>query len=901
MVDQPIAAPHARLQIFPILRRLAILSLVGLLFATFIQPGWSATEPNQKERSSLSTALVQQAYLKASNTESGDRFGQELAMDGDTLVIAAPAEDGGASGINGNESDNTQPNAGAVYVFVRDGNGWSQQAYLKASNSQGSGPGDMFGDQFGASVSISGDTIVVGAPTEDSNATGVGGDQSNNGARRSGAAYVFVRNGTNWTQQAYLKATNARATHVFGSSVSIDGDLLVVGAPGENSTATGVNNDDGSHDVNTLGLDTGAAYVFIRNKSDQWIQEAYLKASNTGEDDRFGEAVSISGSTVVVGAWREDSADSTNQNDDSTADAGAAYVFVRDGLGGWTQQAFLKASNADADDRFGELISIDGDTIVVGANGEDSSTRLINGPEDDNSLPESGAAYVFVRSGTSWSQQAYLKASNADSIPDPEDDDEDLNGDGFGNSVAVSGDFIVIGAGGEDSSATGVNGDQDDNSVENAGAAYLFVRNGSSWSQQSYLKASNTGPDDFFGSAVAISGDTIVAGAFSESSNAIGVDGDQLNDAAPGSGAVYVFALDTGDNQPPLADTQIISTNEDMPITIVLTGSDTDGDSLTFAINSGPLNGSLGTITPVSNTSAEVIYTPDPDFNGFDSFTFTVNDGIADSAPANVDVQVASVNDPPSFINIGDVTVLANEMGDLIWATNISPGPDNESDQIVMFDVASVQNPDIFVPGQQPTIDSSGRLNFQIEDASAVSSEVTVVAFDDGGTDNGGVFTSDPVTFRIDVQPAADLSIEKTSGRFFVDPDADPAGATITYTIIVTNNGPSSVSDAVVIDNPPLRLLGLEWTCEAHSDAFCDNSFGTGPINELVSFESSDFVTFTLTGTLDPKDSSFEPITNTASVAPPEGVVEIDPSNNSDSDTDAVGLFVDSFESVEPD
>ena len=877
------------------------LTLAGIAIAAFGQPGFAAASLGTAERGTISPALVQQAYLKASNTESGDGFGRALAMDGDTLVIAAREEDSGATGVNGDQSDNTQPDAGAVYVFVRDGAGWSQQAYLKASNAQGSAPGDMFGDRFGSSVSISGDTIVVGARMEDSNAIGVDGDQTNNGARRSGAVYVFVRNGTSWSQQAYLKASNARATHRFGTSVSISGDLLVVGAPNENSSATGVNNDDGSHDVNPLGLDTGAAYVFVRNAANEWSQEAYLKASNTGENDEFGTAVSISGNTIVIGAPRENSADINDQNDDSANNAGAAYVFVRDALANWAQQSYLKASNPDVEDRFGEAVSISGDTIVVGAEGEDSNTTGINGPEDDNSLPESGAAYVFVRSGTSWSQQAYLKASNADAVEDPDDDEGDLNGDGFGESVAILGDSIVVGSGGEDSSATGLNGDQVNNSTTNAGAAYLFVRNGATWSQQDYLKASNTGVDDEFGSAVTLSGDIVVVGAVAEGSNAIGVNGDQVNNSAPGAGATYVFGLGTGDNKPPVADDQNTSTNEDAALTIVLTGSDTDGDSLTFAIDSGPLNGSLGTITPINDTSAEVIYTPDPDFNGLDSFTFSVNDGIAYSTPANVDVLVAAVNDPPSFSNFGDVTVLANEMGDLIWATNISPGPENESDQIVMFDVANVQNPDIFVPGQQPTIDSSGRLTFQIEDASAVSSEVTVVAFDDGGTDNGGVFTSDPVTFQIDVIPAADLSIEKTSGRFFIDPGADPAGATITYTIVVTNNGPSSVSDAIVIDNPPPRLVELEWTCEAHSDAFCNNSFGTGPINELVSFESGDFVTFTLTGTLDPKDSSFEPITNTASVEPPEGVVEIDPNNNSDSDTYAVGLFVDSFESVEPD
>ena len=348
-------------------------------------------------------------------------------------------------------------------------------------------------------------------------------------------------------------------------------------------------------------------------------------------------------------------------------------------------------------------------------------------------------------------------------------------------------------------------------------------------------------------------------------------------------------------NDPPVADDQNTSTNEDTALTIILTGSDTNGDSLTFVIETGPTNGSLGTITPINDTSAEVSYTPDPDFNGADSFTFIVNDGGEDSVPATVSISVAPVNDPPSFNHPNFLGVNANEDGDFLWAQNLRPGPADESDQIVMFDIINVSNPGMF--DQQPIIDSAGQLTFtfDVQDQGRVSSEVTVVAFDDGGTENGGDPTAEPVTFVIEAFPVADLTIDKTSGSSFVDP-----GGTITYTIVVTNNGPSEVIDAVVIDNPPPRLGNLSWTCTPQGDALCDNPSGTGPINELVSFLSNGSVIFTLQATLQ-DDMNMEPITNTASVVPPSSVGEIDPSNNSDSDTDAVGLFVDSFESVEPD
>ena len=325
----------------------------------------------------------------------------------------------------------------------------TQQAYLKASNA------DAY-DQFGVSVAISGDTVVVGAPYESSSASGGEGDNS---AFHSGAAYVFTRSGSSWSQQAYLKASNAGEYDLFGLSVAIDGDTIVVGAVVESSSASGGESDNSA-------FAAGAAYVFTRSGS-SWSQQAYLKASNADEYNNFGTSVAIDGDTVVVGAVGE------------SASAGAAYVFTRSGSA-WSQQAYLKASNAESSDSFGCSVAISGDSVVVGAYGESSSA---SGGESDNSASFVGAAYVFTRSGSSWSQQAYLKASNAEEY------------DEFGISVAISGDSVVVGAD-DDSSASG---GESDNSAFWAGAAYVFTRSGSSWSQQAYLKASNAEAGDYFG------------------------------------------------------------------------------------------------------------------------------------------------------------------------------------------------------------------------------------------------------------------------------------------------------------------------------------------------------------------------------------------------------------------
>ncbi len=467
--------------------------------------------------------MVQRAYVKASNTGFGDNFGTSVAMSGDTVVVGAYAEKSNATGVNGNQSDNSAQYAGAAYVFVRTAGVWSQQAYLKASNT------GAF-DYFGWSVAISGDTIVVGAYGESSAATGVNGNQTDNTAAVSGAAYVFVRNAGVWTQQAYLKASNTAFNFSFGYAVDVSGNTIAVGSKDENSHATGINGNQGDH----TAPNSGAVYVFTRT-SGVWTQQAYIKQSNTESGDLFGWSLALSGDTLAVGADSEYSAATGingNQGDNSASHAGAVYVYTRSGTT-WSQQAYVKASNTNAFDYFGYSIDIDGDTMVVGAEREASAATGVGGNQADNSAGVAGAAYVFTRTGTTWSQQAYVKASNTD----PQDY--------FGESVAVAGDLLAVGAIGEASQASGVDGNQSDNMFGNAGAVYVFGRAGATWTQLGYLKGSSPDPNDFFGTSVAIAGDTVVGGAVGESSAATGIDGNPTNDAASGSGAVFIHGFPT--------------------------------------------------------------------------------------------------------------------------------------------------------------------------------------------------------------------------------------------------------------------------------------------------------------------------------------------------------------------
>lgn len=485
--------------------------------------------------------------------------------------------------------------------------GDQQQAYVKASNTNRS-------DLFGEWVAIYGDTLAVGAVYEDSSATGINGDQANNSAKDAGAVYVYTRNGSEWSQQAYIKASNTDAEDRFGSSPAISGDTLVMGAEYEDSSATGINGDQ----ANNSATDAGAVYVFTRSGT-AWSQQAYIKASNTGGGDRFGQSVAISGDTLVVGAEFEDSSATGingDQANNSAGDAGAVYVFVRSGTG-WSQQAYLKASNAEAGDRFGRSVAISGNTLVVGAFDEDSG---VNGDQGNNSTQGAGAVYVFTRNGTEWSQQAYLKASNADEK------------DRFGRIVAISGETLVVGATLEDSSATGINGDQHSNSASNSGAVYVFTRHGTAWEQQAYIKASNTnggnsiGDDgDFFGASVAISGDTLVVGAEGEASSALGINGDQGSNLAPYAGAAYIFERSGSEwNQQTYLKASNTGRADAFGVSVALSGDTVAVGAVQEGSNATGINGDQSNDSAYDSGAAYI-------FSGTGSQKFTINAGLNDA------------------------------------------------------------------------------------------------------------------------------------------------------------------------------------------------------------------------------------------------------------------------------
>ncbi|MFT7486345.1 MAG: hypothetical protein ACI9F9_002200, partial [Candidatus Paceibacteria bacterium] len=390
--------------------------------------------------------VTEQARVRSLDPSPGKGSGAAVAISGERALLGAPLDD--HSGV---------VTAGSAYVYLRSGTTWSQEAKLIAGDAADP---EVAGAYFGSAVAIAGDTAVVGAYRDD-----------HSGLVDAGAIYVFERTGTAWSQSVKLTASDANGLDQLGHSVAISGDTLVVGA--RRGASSGA----------------GAVYVFVRSGSG-WSEEAKLLASDAAASDRFGWSVAVFGDTLVAGADRDDFA--------GFNDPGSAYVFIR-AAGLWTEQAKLIASDAAAGDHFGSSVSLWQDTVLVGADDENDGTTV-----------NAGAAYVFERSGVQWTESDKWIGSTIGTS------------DRFGRSVSLVGDVAVVGA------------DRDGHSsVGDAGSAFVFQRSGSTWSQQYLLRQSEAGQIDHFGAAVAFDGQTIV----------VGTPGDDVA-CQQDEGSGYVFVLD---------------------------------------------------------------------------------------------------------------------------------------------------------------------------------------------------------------------------------------------------------------------------------------------------------------------------------------------------------------------
>ncbi len=372
-------------------------------------------------------------------------------------------------------------------------------------------------DKFGYSVAVDGDIAVVGAYRDDDN----GAD--------SGAAYVFTRSGSVvWDEGVKLTASDGNSFDNFGISVAVDGETIVIGAPGDDRE-----DDDTTINVVETAVNSGSAYVFTKVEG-EWRQAAKLTANDGESLDYFGHSVAVSGNTVLVGAYQDDREETDTETE--LEDSGSVYVFTKPtgGWGAWDDlpqtgasdpeedkdglTAKLNAPNAADDDRFGTSVALDDDTAVIGA------------PGDDAKGIDSGSVYVFVKpSGGPWVTTSTQTATLVAGDGEP--------GDSFGISVTVDGDTAVVGAYQHDSIAP----DSDPNAPSyllDAGAAYVFTRDlGGTWDTGEKLTAEDGETGDYFGYSVAVDVDTVVVGAYQDDDN--GTD----------SGSAYIFTRDSETNR----------------------------------------------------------------------------------------------------------------------------------------------------------------------------------------------------------------------------------------------------------------------------------------------------------------------------------------------------------------
>ena len=380
----------------------------------------------------------EETKLLASDGDNSDYFGDSVSISGDTAIVGAYKDNNG----NG-------PDAGAAYIYRFDGSEWIEEAKLLPSD------GNIY-DEFGNSVSIDDDTVVIGSHQDDDQASG------------SGSAYIYRFNGDQWIEEAKLLASDGDYNHYFGTSVSIDGDTVIVGACQHNS-------------IN--GSDAGAAYIY-RFDGSEWIEESKLLPSDGASDDLFGCSVSIDGDTVVVGAYQDDEGSNTN--------SGSAYIFRFNGKQ-WLEEAkFLAADGADGD-KFGYSVSIDGDNVVVGA------PKLY----DLDHGGWVGSAYIFHFDGSDWQQDQQFFGL-------------EVHQDSFGHSVSISGDTVVVGS-------------HLDTGLGASGSAYIYRFGGFLWIRGDEIYPTDGENGLYFGFSVSVDSDTVIVGTPNSTNN------------GANSGSAYIF------------------------------------------------------------------------------------------------------------------------------------------------------------------------------------------------------------------------------------------------------------------------------------------------------------------------------------------------------------------------
>jgi uncharacterized repeat protein (TIGR01451 family) len=662
---------------------------------------------------------TEQQKLLPADVAERDEFGYSVSVSGDTIVAGSPGDDTG-TGID----------AGSAYLFTRTGTVWTPQAKLLAS-------GGVSGDQFGRAVSLDGDTVAVGAPLAESSVF------------RAGAAQVFVRTGTDWSWEQTLTATVPETWALFGTSVALQADRLMVGAPGEDTQAG----------------EAAAAYAFVRGAG-TWGVEQRLTASVDEPFPSFGHSVALSGDAGFVGAPGRDDG------------SGSAYVFRR--VGAWAEEARLDPPGTASFDDFGASVAIEGDVLVIGAPGDD--------------LPQgraAGAAYVFIRRGAAWTLQQKLVGSDAS------------ENDGFGATVALSGDTLAVGA---------------PEMSYPEGAVYLFVRAGGAWQEQQKLVPQVRNEFSFFGSALSLHGDSLIVGAPREAEA-----------GADEAGSAYVFARSGS----LWSLTQRLVSPNPSDYAVAGTGVAIEGDTAFVGVPRGPTGGK----TVAFQRQAEV-WTPVQEISASDA---TPGDWFGASLSLSGDTVLAGAPQTESS-GYGAAYVFVRAGGPWYEQQKLLPaGPAAAWPEFGK--TVAVSGGAALVAPRSDAFGTSGGSVLFFERANATWTQRQRITAFDGTQYNrfGAAIAVSGATFAVGA-PRATTPAGLQSGAVYVlmpattdlgvgisgSPGGVVQGDPVTYTIVVSNSGPDAAPDVGLVSTLDRGLIlqsvsASQGSCStAVSGATCD-------------------------------------------------------------------------------
>jgi uncharacterized repeat protein (TIGR01451 family) len=772
---------------------------------------------------------TRQQKIAHPNPAVNDLFGNAVAISGDTIAIAAILDDEASAN-----------NAGAVYIFTRSGGVWTLQQRIIAN--------DPTADAgFGRSVAIEGNTLVVGA------------HRANAG---TGAAYVFTRSGSVWSQQQRLIGNVRAVGDYFGGAVALSGDRLVVGAERAD---------------NGLVIDAGAAYAFLRSGG-QWSEQARLTPATFSQDDNFGISVAISGATIAVGQPFLGGGASDNK--------GAVIVFS-EAAGTWTRTATVLASDASANDFFGRSVSLSSDMLVVGAYFDDfdrSATTIVNG----------GSAYLYRRNGNNWNELDKLQGG-----------DTVLN-DLMGSAVAISGAAMIIGAP-LDSAA----------SLTEAGTAFVNARDDVTVTDVSVNNAAPAFGETITITAVVTPSDFDVgtpegfvqffSGGLSMGSVQLGASNTAtLNFTPTVSGNHHITARYNGDSNhlestSPIRTVAVARVVTSVTLTPPAANSVPYGTNLTYTANlsvvgSSPLpTGTIRFIDGATNLGAVNLV------NGVATLNIsTLATGVHNISAAYLgDANYQPFTTPSDAIEVTQA-VVSMALTTTESSTSLEGNPVSVVATLsgglptglpVTFVISS---PSLVILGTTNT-NASGIASINTAALPAGIYQFTATSTGDinhtGATDISGLHS---------VLAAANLTITKTNNQTYVE-----SGSTTTYTIVATNNGPNPVAGASIIDDIDDDLVtGLfeqnaPWSCVAAGGASCTGGpSGLGDINLAVDIPVGGTITIQVQAQSRPDAEPF--VSNTASIVLPSSMGDPDQSNNQSTDSDPSGVFGNGFEVPKP-